>query len=189
MTLFLSFFYSFVSIHFCNYFSHWNHKIQRNMCGLLLNGEYQMQFTFSFFYLFFHVWFSTLSFPGRWHNTYHDIPCPKRKTKQWLHSTRTISVLSVQIFFVFQCRIFFKNLCFICRPLLGLPSFWMVITLSGFLGLAISFTSMWFLHQTGATTYRYCNFVKYNACRNMKKILDSLGSENNFWIFAVWWDL
>ncbi|XP_008245256.1 PREDICTED: GDP-mannose transporter GONST1-like [Prunus mume] len=29
----------------------------------------------------------------------------------------------------------------------------MVMTLSGFSGLAISFTSMWFLHQTGATTY------------------------------------
>ncbi|XP_022897970.1 GDP-mannose transporter GONST1-like isoform X1 [Olea europaea var. sylvestris] len=38
-------------------------------------------------------------------------------------------------------------------PLLRLPTFWLVITLSGFLGLAISFTSMWFLHQTGATTY------------------------------------
>ncbi|KAK4264750.1 hypothetical protein QN277_025882 [Acacia crassicarpa] len=38
-------------------------------------------------------------------------------------------------------------------PLLRLPSFWLVITLSGFLGLAISFTSMWFLHQTSATTY------------------------------------
>ncbi|XP_021819992.1 GDP-mannose transporter GONST1 isoform X2 [Prunus avium] len=38
-------------------------------------------------------------------------------------------------------------------PLLRLPTFWMVMTLSGFLGLAISFTSMWFLHQTGATTY------------------------------------
>ncbi|KAK9292999.1 hypothetical protein L1049_020983 [Liquidambar formosana] len=38
-------------------------------------------------------------------------------------------------------------------PLLRLPVFWMVMTLSGFLGLAISFTSMWFLHQTGATTY------------------------------------
>ncbi|KAI4345081.1 hypothetical protein L6164_012246 [Bauhinia variegata] len=38
-------------------------------------------------------------------------------------------------------------------PLLRLPSFWMVMTLSGFLGLAISFTSMWFLYQTGATTY------------------------------------
>ncbi|KNA15197.1 hypothetical protein SOVF_100600 [Spinacia oleracea] len=38
-------------------------------------------------------------------------------------------------------------------PLLKLPSFWLVMTLSGFLGLAISFTSMWFLHQTGATTY------------------------------------
>ncbi|KAL8133000.1 hypothetical protein AgCh_008462 [Apium graveolens] len=38
-------------------------------------------------------------------------------------------------------------------PLLRLPTFWLVITLSGFLGLAISFTSMWFLHQTSATTY------------------------------------
>ncbi|XP_068647543.1 GDP-mannose transporter GONST1-like [Aristolochia californica] len=38
-------------------------------------------------------------------------------------------------------------------PLLRMPMFWLVITLSGFLGLSISFTSMWFLHQTGATTY------------------------------------
>ncbi|XP_060197216.1 GDP-mannose transporter GONST1-like [Lycium barbarum] len=38
-------------------------------------------------------------------------------------------------------------------PLLRLPTFWMVTTISGFLGLAISFTSMWFLHQTSATTY------------------------------------
>ncbi|XP_048335710.2 GDP-mannose transporter GONST1 isoform X1 [Ziziphus jujuba] len=38
-------------------------------------------------------------------------------------------------------------------PLLRLPEFWFVMTLSGLLGLAISFTSMWFLHQTGATTY------------------------------------
>ncbi|KAF4355308.1 hypothetical protein F8388_026578 [Cannabis sativa] len=29
------------------------------------------------------------------------------------------------------------------------PLFWVVATASGFLGLAISFTSMWFLHQTG----------------------------------------
>ena len=35
--------------------------------------------------------------------------------------------------------------------------FWVVATASGFLGLAISFTSMWFLHQTGPTTYRYSN--------------------------------
>ncbi|WZZ41164.1 hypothetical protein YC2023_037423 [Brassica napus] len=31
--------------------------------------------------------------------------------------------------------------------------FWEAPTASGFLGLAISFTSMWFLHQTGPTTY------------------------------------
>ncbi|XP_065878695.1 GDP-mannose transporter GONST2-like isoform X2 [Euphorbia lathyris] len=35
-----------------------------------------------------------------------------------------------------------------------LPMFWVAATLSGVLGLAISFTSMWFLHQTGPTTYR-----------------------------------
>ncbi|KAG8046300.1 hypothetical protein GUJ93_ZPchr0008g12060 [Zizania palustris] len=38
-------------------------------------------------------------------------------------------------------------------PLLRMPMFWLVITASGVLGLAISFTSMWFLHQTSATTY------------------------------------
>ncbi|KAH9620759.1 hypothetical protein KSS87_007051 [Heliosperma pusillum] len=47
-------------------------------------------------------------------------------------------------------------------PLLKLPSFWLVITLSGFLGLAISFTSMWFLHQTGATTYRFAECVMWD---------------------------
>uniref|UniRef100_A0A0E0QDE0 Sugar phosphate transporter domain-containing protein n=1 Tax=Oryza rufipogon TaxID=4529 RepID=A0A0E0QDE0_ORYRU len=38
-------------------------------------------------------------------------------------------------------------------PLLRMPMFWIVITASGVLGLAISFTSMWFLHQSSATTY------------------------------------
>ncbi|XP_047976731.1 GDP-mannose transporter GONST1-like isoform X1 [Salvia hispanica] len=38
-------------------------------------------------------------------------------------------------------------------PLLRSGWFWVVMTFSGLLGLAISFTSMWFLHQTGATTY------------------------------------
>ncbi|KAK6141759.1 hypothetical protein DH2020_024502 [Rehmannia glutinosa] len=47
-----------------------------------------------------------------------------------------------------------EPLCtFASRPLLRMPTFWLVMTFSGFLGLAISFTSMWFLHQTGATTY------------------------------------
>ncbi|XP_050936336.1 GDP-mannose transporter GONST2 isoform X3 [Cucumis melo] len=36
-----------------------------------------------------------------------------------------------------------------------LPMFWVVATASGLLGLAISFTSMWFLNQTGPTTYRF----------------------------------
>uniref|UniRef100_M1D393 GDP-mannose transporter n=1 Tax=Solanum tuberosum TaxID=4113 RepID=M1D393_SOLTU len=47
----------------------------------------------------------------------------------------------------------FATCIFICRPLLQLPTFWLVTTFSGLLGLAISFTSMWFLHQTSATTY------------------------------------
>ncbi|XP_038981051.1 GDP-mannose transporter GONST2-like isoform X3 [Phoenix dactylifera] len=34
-----------------------------------------------------------------------------------------------------------------------MPIFWVVATASGLLGLAISFTSMWFLKQTGPTTY------------------------------------
>ncbi|KAK9124455.1 hypothetical protein Sjap_014057 [Stephania japonica] len=38
-------------------------------------------------------------------------------------------------------------------PVLQLPLFWVVATASGLLGLAISFTSMWFLGQTGPTTY------------------------------------
>ncbi|CAN6471349.1 unnamed protein product [Victoria cruziana] len=37
--------------------------------------------------------------------------------------------------------------------IIRLPMFWVVATASGFLGLAISFTSMWFLHQTGPTTF------------------------------------
>lgn len=35
------------------------------------------------------------------------------------------------------------------------PMFWVVATASGLLGLAISFSSVWFLHQTGPTTYRW----------------------------------
>ncbi|WOH02297.1 hypothetical protein DCAR_0521686 [Daucus carota subsp. sativus] len=34
-----------------------------------------------------------------------------------------------------------------------MPMFWVVATASGVLGLSISFTSMWFLNQTGPTTY------------------------------------
>ncbi|XP_058198875.1 GDP-mannose transporter GONST2-like [Rhododendron vialii] len=36
---------------------------------------------------------------------------------------------------------------------ISLHMFWVVATLSGVLGLAISFTSMWFLKETGPTTY------------------------------------
>ncbi|KAJ6309941.1 hypothetical protein OIU76_014814 [Salix suchowensis] len=41
----------------------------------------------------------------------------------------------------------------ITTDVIKLPMFWVVATASGLLGLAISFTSMWFLHQTGPTTY------------------------------------
>ncbi|KZV38199.1 hypothetical protein F511_40379 [Dorcoceras hygrometricum] len=58
--------------------------------------------------------------------------------------------LPLGIFLIFV----FKEVDYLLQtPLLRLPTFWLVMTLSGFLGLAISFTSMWFLHQTGATTY------------------------------------
>ncbi|CAI9102896.1 OLC1v1001265C3 [Oldenlandia corymbosa var. corymbosa] len=61
----------------------------------------------------------------------------------------TLSVpLGILLMFVFNEVDYLSK-----TPLLRLPIFWLVITLSGFLGLAISFTSMWFLHQTGATTY------------------------------------
>lgn len=41
--------------------------------------------------------------------------------------------------------------------------FWVIATASGLLGLAISFTSMWFLNQTSPTTYR-CN-MPLQICR------------------------
>ncbi|KAH6774861.1 golgi nucleotide sugar transporter 1 [Perilla frutescens var. hirtella] len=59
-------------------------------------------------------------------------------------------------------------------PLLRSPSFWIVMTFSGFLGLAISFTSMWFLHQTGATTYRNSNPFASFDLSGQKLVLDCL---------------
>ncbi|XP_042493312.1 GDP-mannose transporter GONST1-like isoform X1 [Macadamia integrifolia] len=56
--------------------------------------------------------------------------------------------LGVLLIFVFNEVDYLSN-----TPLLKMPMFWLVMTSSGLLGLAISFTSMWFLHQTGATTY------------------------------------
>ncbi|XP_062147942.1 GDP-mannose transporter GONST1 isoform X1 [Alnus glutinosa] len=62
------------------------------------------------------------------------------------------NVLSLPLGFLLI--VVFNEVDYLSRtPLLRLPTFWLVITLSGVLGLAISFTSMWFLHQTGATTY------------------------------------
>jgi hypothetical protein len=42
-----------------------------------------------------------------------------------------------------------------CSEVIREPMFWVVATASGLLGLAISFSSVWFLHQTGPTTYRW----------------------------------
>lgn len=98
--------------------------------------------------------------------------------------------------------ILFLILCIlIYRPLLRLPSFWLVMTFSGFLGLAISFTSMWFLHQTGATTYRWDQ--KYQLLtppKDEERIihihllspipkcskLNSLGPSSFFWNWTSW---
>lgn len=48
------------------------------------------------------------------------------------------------------------------RDVIRIPMFWAVSTASGLLGLSISFTSMWFLKQTGPTTYRWSSEVKFN---------------------------
>ncbi|KAK2440767.1 golgi nucleotide sugar transporter [Trifolium repens] len=46
-----------------------------------------------------------------------------------------------------------------------LPAFWFVATASGLIGLSISFTSMWFLHQTSPTTYSsFSGFQCLNLC-------------------------
>lgn len=61
--------------------------------------------------------------------------------------------------------------------------FWVIATASGLLGLAISFTSMWFLNQTSPTTYRYniplpiCLLVHANCLKwiliNWKRVLNT----------------
>ncbi|MBA0735606.1 hypothetical protein Gogos_019441 [Gossypium gossypioides] len=51
----------------------------------------------------------------------------------------------------------------ITTDVIKLPVFWVVATASGLLGLAISFTSMWFLHQTGPTTYRCRSILVSNS--------------------------
>ncbi|KAF8712606.1 hypothetical protein HU200_028362 [Digitaria exilis] len=69
--------------------------------------------------------------------------------------------------------------------LLRMPEFWLVITASGVLGLGISFTSMWFLHQTSATTYSLvgslnkiplsvAGIVLFNVRTNMQNSLSIL---------------
>ncbi|KAM0021186.1 putative sugar phosphate transporter domain-containing protein [Helianthus debilis subsp. tardiflorus] len=56
-------------------------------------------------------------------------------------------------FGAFLIMIFDEWTYVINADVIKIPMFWVVATLSGLLGLAISFTSMWFLNQTGPTTY------------------------------------
>ncbi|KAL8129922.1 hypothetical protein V2J09_019077 [Rumex salicifolius] len=56
--------------------------------------------------------------------------------------------LAVVLILVFGEWDYIKN-----TDVILLPMFWVVATFSGLLGLAISFTSMWFLNQTSPTTY------------------------------------
>ncbi|CAM8915828.1 unnamed protein product [Rhodiola kirilowii] len=64
-----------------------------------------------------------------------------------LNNTLSLPLGIVLIFIFNEVDYLYKT------PLLRMPIFWMVMTFSGILGLAISFTSMWFLHKTSATTY------------------------------------
>lgn len=52
------------------------------------------------------------------------------------------------------------NFLSICSEVIRDPMFWVFATASGLLGLAISFSSVWFLHQTGPTTYRWVYTTK-----------------------------
>ncbi|XP_030447633.2 GDP-mannose transporter GONST2-like isoform X1 [Syzygium oleosum] len=56
-------------------------------------------------------------------------------------------------FAVFSILLFGEWQYIVNTDVIRMPMFWVVATASGLFGLAISFTSMWFLHQTGPTTY------------------------------------
>lgn len=75
------------------------------------------------------------------------------------------------------------------RPALKYPMFWIVITLSGLLGLAISFTSMWFLHQTSPTTHRLVSWLYHVSSFALSSV--NIVSEhcfNKIWRF-IWLNL
>ncbi|KAI6670986.1 hypothetical protein NL676_005871 [Syzygium grande] len=63
-------------------------------------------------------------------------------------------------FAVFSILLFGEWQYIVNTDVIRMPMFWVVATASGLFGLAISFTSMWFLHQTGPTTYRAVLFSK-----------------------------
>ncbi|KAF8010385.1 hypothetical protein BT93_J1114 [Corymbia citriodora subsp. variegata] len=56
-------------------------------------------------------------------------------------------------FAIFLILLFGEWQYIVNTDVIRMPMFWVVATASGLFGLAISFTSMWFLHQTGPTTY------------------------------------
>ncbi|KAG6552388.1 hypothetical protein Mapa_006242 [Marchantia paleacea] len=61
------------------------------------------------------------------------------------------NLLSLPLGLILICA--FETQTLFNSPALKIPMFWVVMTLSGLLGLAISFTSMWFMHQTSPTTH------------------------------------
>eukprot|EP00850_Spirogloea_muscicola_P015174 SM000114S24137 [mRNA] locus=s114:287362:288759:+ [translate_table: standard] len=63
------------------------------------------------------------------------------------------SLLSLPFGLVLAVFVFDEFPTVAASPLLAKPDFWVVITASAGLGLAISFSSMWCLHQTSPTTY------------------------------------
>ncbi|KAK9279775.1 hypothetical protein L1049_013457 [Liquidambar formosana] len=79
------------------------------------------------------------------------------------HSTRSGSLNEISMVllnnllslpFGFFLILLFDELEYVMNvDVIRMPMFWVVATASGLLGLAISFTSMWFLRQTGPTTY------------------------------------
>lgn len=79
------------------------------------------------------------------------------------HSTRSGSLNEISMvllnnllslpFAIFLIILFDEWTYLMNVDVIRMPVFWVVATASGFIGLAISFTSMWFLHQTGPTTY------------------------------------
>lgn len=75
-----------------------------------------------------------------------------KKTNIFLSSQMVASRVQLSLSMLLHLHIYDFHL--ICSEVIREPMFWVVATASGLLGLAISFSSVWFLHETGPTTYR-----------------------------------